>query len=188
MLGMLLVLCAVLFLWISFGRDSAEAAAPEPTEPAVMLRASAAMLPGGGETQAEATPEPTVQPTPEPVLTPPGSSAFAVSARPDGNAVTPKDDLCYWGMELLDAGAQAHRCRFKSGSGGRSPPSMPSSRGTRLAGLCEDAFGGFADAPPSFRAARFKAEAVFVSARDFAVFRNDGNAEFFHFHSYFFLF
>ena len=117
MLGMLLVLCAVLFLWISFGRDSAEAAAPEPTEPAVMLRASAAMLPGGGETQAEATPEPTVQPTPEPVLTPPGSGAFAASARPDGNAVTPKDDLCYWGMELLDAGAQAHRCRFVSGSG-----------------------------------------------------------------------
>ena len=27
MLGMLLVLCAVLFLWIGFGRDSAEAAA-----------------------------------------------------------------------------------------------------------------------------------------------------------------
>ena len=26
MLGMLLVLCAVLFLWIGFGRDSAEAA------------------------------------------------------------------------------------------------------------------------------------------------------------------
>ena len=31
--------------------------------------------------------------------------------------MTPKEDQCYWGMELLDAGAQAHRCRFKSGSG-----------------------------------------------------------------------
>ena len=117
MLGMLLVLCAVLCLWIGLGRDSAEAAEAEPTALAVSLRAAGAMLPGGGEAQAEATPEPTPQPTPEPVPTPPGSGVFAPSARPDGNAVTPKDDLCYWGMELLDAGAQAHRCRFVSGSG-----------------------------------------------------------------------
>ena len=117
MLGMLLVLCAVLFLWIGFGRDSAEAAAPEPAALAVTLRAAGAMLPAGGETQAEAAPEPTAEPTPEPVPTPPGSGVYAASARPDGNAVTPKEDLCYWGMELLDAGAQAHRCRFISGSG-----------------------------------------------------------------------
>ncbi len=67
------------------------------------------------EPQPSPTPEPTPEPSPQP--TPPGSGVYAASARPDGNAVTPKDDQCYWGMELLDAGAQAHRCRFKTGSG-----------------------------------------------------------------------
>jgi lysophospholipase L1-like esterase len=110
-LGMLLALGAVLCLWAGLGPEQAEAAAPPPPEETpVMLRT--AVLPA-------AAPEPLPTPTaaPEPQPTPPGSGVYAVSARPDGNAVTPKDDQCYWGMELLDAGAQAHRCRFKSGSG-----------------------------------------------------------------------
>ncbi len=119
---MLLVLCAVLVLWVSFGRDSAEAADPSPSAGLqVTLRAADAMLPAhaAAEDVPEATPEPTPAPTPtpKPLPTPPGDGVYAASARPDGNAVTPKEDLCYWGMELLDAGAQAHRCRFKSGSG-----------------------------------------------------------------------
>ncbi len=106
---MLAVLGAVFFLWAGLWRNDAEAAAPPPsTDPPVTLRA--AMLPA-----STAEPQPTE--TPEPQPTPPGSGVYADPARPDGNAVTPKDGLCYWGMELLDAGAQAHRCRFKSGSG-----------------------------------------------------------------------
>ena len=110
-LGMLLALGAVLCLWAGLGPEQAEAAAPPPPEETpVMLRT--AVLPA-------AAPEPLPTPTaaPEPQPTPPGSGVYAVSGRPDGNAVTPKDDQCYWGMELRDAGAQAHRCRFKSGSG-----------------------------------------------------------------------
>ncbi len=109
---MLAVLCGVLFLWAGFGRDNVEAAAPEATELPVTLKA--AMLPASAPAPSP-TPEPSPEPVPEP--TPPGSGVYAASARPDGNAVTPREDLCYWGMELLDAGAQAHRCRFKSGSG-----------------------------------------------------------------------
>ena len=121
-LGMLLVLGAVLFLWAGFGRDSAAAAEPSPA-PEMVVTLRAAVLPAGGEVRSPdggepiptATPAPTPEPKPAP--TPPGSGVYAASARPDGNAVTPKEDLCYWGMELLDAGAQAHRCRFVSGSG-----------------------------------------------------------------------
>ena len=103
---MLLVLGVVLCLWAGLGQEHAEAAAPVETP--LMLRS--AVMPA-------AAPEPLPTPSPEPSPTPPGSGVYAASARPDGNAVTPKDDQCYWGMELLDVGAQVHRCRFKSGSG-----------------------------------------------------------------------
>jgi lysophospholipase L1-like esterase len=112
---MLLVLGAVLILWAGLGPEHAEAAESSPPRASpVTLRA--AVIPAAAPEPAP-TPSPTPVPEPEPEPTPPGSGVYAASARPDGNAVTPKDDQCYWGMELLDAGAQAHRCRFKSGSG-----------------------------------------------------------------------
>lgn len=124
---MLLVFGAAIFLWrgLQSGAEKVPAEEASMTGKGVTLSAaSAAALPGAemqyslaSEPAAAPSPSPSPSPSPEPQLTPPGSGVYAAPTRPDGKTVTPKDDQCYWGMELLDAGAQAHRCRFKSGSG-----------------------------------------------------------------------
>lgn len=109
-LCLVLLLAAVYYLLDAPGQARAAAATLQPSE----LAEDA----GGQRELPEAAAQPaSAQEEKEALRTPPGREGYAASARPDGRTVTPKDDLCYWGMELLDASAQIHRCRFKSGSG-----------------------------------------------------------------------
>ncbi len=111
-LGMLMLLAAAYFLLDAPGQDHAVAATLQPAELAETRSEElrAASIP-------EATADPAGTAGGEDLRTPPGKGVYAATARPDGRSVTPKDDLCYWGMELLDTGAQIHRCRFKTGTG-----------------------------------------------------------------------
>lgn len=95
--GVLLVLAAVLGLWQLGGQ---------------VVRSA----PLSAQEAAELPPSAAAEPAPSPAPTPPGTGVYAPSARPDGRVVVPKEDLCYWGMDLIDAGVRAHRCRFRSGS------------------------------------------------------------------------
>ncbi|MBR2717156.1 MAG: hypothetical protein IKD79_05405, partial [Oscillospiraceae bacterium] len=109
---MLMLLAAAYFLLDAPGQDHAVAATLQPAELAETR---------SEELRAASIPEATADPAGiaggEDLRTPPGKGVYAATARPDGRSVTPKDDLCYWGMELLDRDAKVHRCRFRSGSG-----------------------------------------------------------------------
>ena len=105
---MLLLLAAVVVLWNwpEAGRvEAADRQTPAPAE-----TPEPPLTPAGDDGRA-------VPPSPSPVPTPPGTGSYVSAARPDGRRVTPREDLCYWGMELLDRDAKVHRCRFRSGSG-----------------------------------------------------------------------
>jgi lysophospholipase L1-like esterase len=126
--GMLLVLVLGLILWIGWdaGAGTHAAAMAEQPEAAETRTPASGSLKAAPEKPAllrlAASQAPGSSPAPEetPERRPPypaGSADYAPSARPDGRTVAPKEDLCFWGMDLLDTGAKIHRCRFRTGTG-----------------------------------------------------------------------
>ncbi len=125
---MLLVLVLGLILWIGWDAGAgshAAAVAGQLESPETRPPASAASKSAPAEAvllrlaaSDEEDPAPAPEGTPERLPPyPAGSVDYVPSARPDGWTVAPKADLCFWGMDLIDAGAKIHRCRFRTGGG-----------------------------------------------------------------------
>ena len=112
---MLLLIAAVVVLWTWPEAGTVQAA---DRQSASKARGTAASLTlADASVTSPPVPSPASAPSPTPVPTPPGTGSYVSAARPDGWQVVPREDLCFWGMELLDRDAKVHRCRFRSGSG-----------------------------------------------------------------------
>ncbi len=90
--------------------ETAETAGKTVTDRALVLLAALRAPEPVSEPAASAAPE-------KPALPMAGDLVYAAAARPDGRTVEPREGLCFWGMDLLDAGAKIHRCRFRTGGG-----------------------------------------------------------------------
>ena len=111
---MLLLIAAVFVLWN--WPEAGQAAATDRQASAPEAEAGSAVL-ASADASVRALPSPAPSPSPSPAFTPAGPGSYVSAAKPDGRRVTPKEDLCYWGMEQLDKDAKIHRCRYSSGSG-----------------------------------------------------------------------